>query len=137
MIEMGLKDDGDDGQDEGDDDEDGEDEEGNSDEEKYAALDNFEGFTNNEHHEKLKSHSSPSSTEDKMKQLERLGYSPRTIQAAATHPALNPQQSSSPDALASGESKNVKLGSMVHSSSEGFLNNRRSKKSVAWESGGI
>ena len=137
MIEMGLKDDVEDGQDDDDEDadDDGEDEEGNSDEEKYTVLDNFEGFANSEHHGILKSDTSSASAEDKLKQMERLGYSPRTIQAAARHPALNPQQSTSPEAIVSEESKNGKLGSMQYSSSEGVLN-RRSKKSVAWENGG-
>ena len=132
MIEMGLKDniEGDQNEEE-DEDDDGEEE--NSDDEKYAAIDNFEGV---DHHEKLKPDSAASSAEEKVKQLKRLGYSPRTIQAALGHRALTPQQSTSPDAQVSGESNSGKLGGMAYSSSEGVLN-KRSKKSVAWENGGI
>ena len=133
MLEMGFKDDTEGDHDEEDNEEENGGEEDNSDEDKYAAIDSFEGF---DHNEKLQSDSTVSSTEEKLKQLKRLGFSPRTIQAALGHRAPTPQQSVSPEAQVSAESSSGKLGEMIYSSSEGVLN-KRSKKSVAWGNAGI
>ena len=134
MHEMGLSD----NENNVDDDDEQEDE---TDEEKYAAS-NFEPSdqknesANQMEHPKNLSFLSASS-EEKVKQLARLGYSPRTIEAATTT-KKSPQKSASSSEQSSPDTSTAekKESSLVYSSSDGLLSSKQSKKHVAWSSTG-